>query len=76
MTEPELPAAIGLLPLPIVALNSLFASVCGWSVKAQPCPTAPIFIRVTVTESPDVRVRVGPGDVRLVDEVPNLYSLA
>lgn len=45
-------------------------------MRAQPCPTAPIFIKVTVTVSPDVKVRVGPGDVRLDEERPNLYSLA
>jgi hypothetical protein len=76
VTEPWPPAAIGLLPLPIVALNNPFASVCGWSVRAQPCPTAPIFISVTITVSPDVRVRVGPGDVILDPESPNLNSFA
>lgn len=36
----------------------------------------PTFVNVTVMVSPDVRVRVGPGEVVLSAERPNAYSFA
>lgn len=64
-----------MLAEPISALKSTVAPVLGALVMAKACGIFPTLMTVMLTTSDVLNLSVGPGEVKVVDELPNPYRL-